>query len=182
VVIRRSGLRAGELEKILPCDELLPNAAIVIDRAATLPAPPDIVWPWLVQLGKDRAGWYFPRAIERVIPPSHRGARRLLPAYDALTVGDHVLDWGPGAPTLDAVIVDEPHDIGYRSTRGRTEITWELHLTANGDAASRLHLRLRIDRRRDWLTPVIAYGGGIFDWLTVIGLFAGLRERLAASR
>jgi hypothetical protein len=180
-VIHRSGLRAGELERVLPCDQFLPAAAIVIDRAATIPATPDAVWPWLVQLGKDRAGWYFPRWVERFIPPSHRGARRKLAAYDELAVGDQVLDWGPGAPTLDAAIVDEPYDIGYRSTRGRTQITWELNLMPDGDAATRLHLRLRIDRHRDWFSPVIVYGGGLFDWLTVSGLLAGLRERLNES-
>jgi hypothetical protein len=178
-MLQRNGLRAGEAERALPCDAILPHASIVMDRATTLPAPPEVVWPWLTQLGKDRAGWYFPRWVERVIPPGHRGARRLLPDHPGLAVGDRVLDWGPERPTLDAVIVDEPSDIGFRSTRGRTEITWELNLRPDGDSHTRLHLRLRIDRRRDWLTPVIRYAGGAFDWLTVVGLFAGLRERVS---
>jgi hypothetical protein len=179
VDIHRSGLRPGDAERVLPLDELLPHASIVIDRAATLAATPAEVWPWLLQLGKDQAGWYFPKWAERFIPAANRGLRRLEPRYQWLEVGDRVLDWGPGRPTLEAVIVDPPHDLGFRSTRGRTEITWELNLTPHGDAASRLHLRLRIDRRADAMTTVITYLGGAFDWVTVVGLFAGLRDRLA---
>jgi hypothetical protein len=180
MVIHRSGLRTGEAERILPLDDLLPDAEIVIDRAATLAAMPEAVWPWLLQLGKDRAGWYFPEWVERVIPAANRGSRHLEPGYQLLEVGDHVLDWGPGRPTLEVAVIDPPRDLGFTSTRGRSTITWLLHVEAEGDAASRLHLRLRIERPHDWLTPVIAYGGGCFDWLTVVGLFGGLRDRLAA--
>jgi hypothetical protein len=181
VVIHQSGLRPGEAEQVLPLDDLLPVAEIVIDRAATLPAPPEQVWPWLVQLGKDRAGWYFPRWAERGIPLGHRGLRHIDPGYQWLERGDQVLDWGPGRPMLEVVVLDPPRDLGFHSVRGKTEITWVLHLTPDGDGASRLQLRLRIDRAHDWKTPVIAYAGGLFDWLTIIGLFAGLRERLVAS-
>ena len=45
----------------LPGDDLVPRADVVMDRAFDLPAPPEVVWPWFVQLGKKRAGWYLPR-------------------------------------------------------------------------------------------------------------------------
>jgi hypothetical protein len=178
MVVHRSGLRPGEADRSLPLDDLLPDAEIVIDRATTLAARPEAVWPWLVQLGKDRGGWYFPSWAERLIPAGNRGSHRIEASYQWLDVGEHVLDWGPGAPTLEAVIVDAPNDLGFRSTRGRSTITWLLHLEPDASDASRLHLRLRIDRPHDAMTAVIAYGGGIFDWLTVIGLFGGLRDRL----
>ena len=44
----------------LPGDDLV-RADVVMDRGFDLPAPPDEVWPWLVQLGKRRAGWYLRR-------------------------------------------------------------------------------------------------------------------------
>jgi hypothetical protein len=37
-------------------DELVPDANLVFDRSRTISAPPDAVWPWLLQLGKHRAG------------------------------------------------------------------------------------------------------------------------------
>ena len=41
---------------------------IMMDRAFTVPAPPAAVWPWLVQLGKKRAGWYLPGRAEGFVP------------------------------------------------------------------------------------------------------------------
>ena len=57
---RRSGVTRAELDRALPGDDLVPGARVLMDRAATLPAPPELVWPWLVQLGRERAGWYLP--------------------------------------------------------------------------------------------------------------------------
>jgi hypothetical protein len=50
-----------EITRVLPGDELVPDAQVVMDRAFELPAPPYEVWPWFAQLGKNRAGWYLPR-------------------------------------------------------------------------------------------------------------------------
>ena len=52
----------------LPGDDLVPSADVVMDRAFTVSAPAEEVWPWLVQLGKQRAGWYLPRRLERLLP------------------------------------------------------------------------------------------------------------------
>jgi hypothetical protein len=71
-----------------PGDEL--GADVQLGRAFDLPAPPTEVWPWLVQLGKHRAGWYLPRSVERVVPPSRRAVRRLVPELQELRVGETV--------------------------------------------------------------------------------------------
>ena len=68
---------ASERSAALPGDGLVAPADVVMDRAFSLPAPPDVVWPWLVQLGKRRAGWYLPRWVERLVPRSRRGLRHL---------------------------------------------------------------------------------------------------------
>ena len=43
-------------------------------RAFTVPAEPATVWPWLVQLGKHRAGWYLPRGRRAIRVLDPRGA------------------------------------------------------------------------------------------------------------
>ena len=63
----------AEWAATLPGDDLVDPADVVMDRAFSLPAPPDTVWPWLVQLGKRRAGWYLPRWVDRVLPDVHFG-------------------------------------------------------------------------------------------------------------
>ena len=75
--------RATDEERLapLPGDDLV-VADVVMDRGFDLPAPPDEVWPWLVQLGKRRAGWYLPGSVERLVPPSRRPDEETLSAVE----------------------------------------------------------------------------------------------------
>ena len=168
---------SAEIAASLPGDDRL-DADVVMDRAFSLPAPPEVVWPWLLQLGKQRAGWYFPRSVERLIPPGRRGVRHLDPALQRLAVGDVVPDWGGRDETLTVLAVAAPYSLLYGTRRGTIEMTWSLNLTAT-DGGSRMHSRVRLAGvRRRWLAE---YGGGLFDWATIAGLAAGLRERVAAA-
>ncbi|ADJ45557.1 hypothetical protein AMES_3733 [Amycolatopsis mediterranei S699] len=78
-----------------PGDDLVTPADVVMDRGFTVDAPPELVWPWLVQLGKRRAGWYLPRRVERFLPPSRRALRRLDPRWSTLTSSPSP-GWLPG--------------------------------------------------------------------------------------
>ncbi len=94
-----------------------------------------------------------------------------------LAVGDVIPDWGGRDETFTVAELVPGHHLVHTSTRGRTEVSWCLSLTPEG-AGTRLRLRLRlapVKRRR-----LAEYGGGFFDWLTIAGLSAGLRERLAS--
>ena len=170
---------AAERSAALPGDELVDPADVVMDRAFSLPAAPDVVWPWLVQLGKRRAGWYLPRWVERFVPRSRRGLRHLDPTHLALRVGDVIPDWGGKAETFTVAELEAGHHLLHTSQRGRTALTWCLLLSPEGQHGSgtRVHLRLRlapVKHRR-----LAEYGGGLFDLLTIVGLAAGLRERVS---
>ncbi len=60
-VIRPWHLRWGatdeEAHRSMPGDDLVPKPDIAFTRAITINAPPQAVWPWLVQMGYRRAGW-----------------------------------------------------------------------------------------------------------------------------
>ncbi len=154
-----------------------------MDRAFTVGAPPEVAWPWLAQLGKRRAGWYFPRSVERFIPPSRRGLRWLDPAFPPLQVGDVIPDWGGREASFEVALIDPPKTVVYRSRRGRTYLTWTIVLRpvaaavpSEGTEATRVHLRLRLGPvRRVWLANT---AGDLIDGLTIVGLAAGLRERV----
>lgn len=160
-------------------DAIVERADVIMDRAFTVDATPEVVWPWLVQLGKRRAGWYLPRAVERFIPPGRRAVRALGDRWQHLRVADVIPDYGGRDATFEAVVVDAPSTLVYQSRRGRTAISWSITSTAvegDGRPATRVHLRLRLAPvRRRWLAES---AGGFVDALTIAGLAAGLRERL----
>lgn len=195
----RSGVTDAEVARALPGDELLPDAAWVVDRAATLDAPPERVWPWLVQMGRRRGGWYMPRRVEDRLPAGWRGTRELIPAHGTVAVGDIIPDYGPEPAYFQAVRVEPGRALVYVSFRGgglsvadwppvggwlddAMGIVWALILTpVDGGRRTRLHIRLRANRPSSdspWRLPVRVVGG-LFDWLTINLLFRGLAERVA---
>ena len=54
----RWGATAAERSKSLPGDLLVPQANSSATRAITIDAPPERVWPWIVQIGQGRGGFY----------------------------------------------------------------------------------------------------------------------------
>jgi hypothetical protein len=161
-------------------DDLLSPRDVVMDRAFTVAATPDAVWPWLAQLGKRRAGWYLPARVERFIPRSRRGLRVIDPVWPNLELGDVVADYGGAQATLQVAILDRPTALVYQSRRGRMQMSWSITLTPQPDrpAHTRVHLRLAFGPvRRKWLANSV---GDLFDALTTAGLAAGLDERLSA--
>ncbi|GAB3439687.1 hypothetical protein GCM10027517_13320 [Phycicoccus ginsengisoli] len=179
VLVRpRRAERAGPL----PGDELVPDAVVVMDRAFTLPAPPAEVWPWFVQLGRRRGGWYLPRGLERLVPPRRRALRRLDPTLLGLAVGDVIPDWGGRDATFTVAELVPGSHLVHTSRRGAIRLSWCIALRptdAPAGAGTRVQLRLRLGGvRRPWVGEV---GGGALDLLTVAGLAAGLRERVQAG-
>jgi hypothetical protein len=63
---------------------VVPNAIFNATHAITIDAPPEQVWPWIVQMGGSRAGWYSWDAIDNGGPParsaSFLGSRPSFPA------------------------------------------------------------------------------------------------------
>ena len=165
---------SAEVAARLPGDDLVP-ADVVMDRAFTLDATPAEVWPWLVQVGKGRAGWYFPRAVERFVPASRRAARRIVPELQTHQVGETIADWGGRDATLTVAQVEPPSTLVYQSRRGRAGFSWALVLRSVGDD-TRVHSRVRMGPiRHQRLAERL---GGTFDLLTILGLATGLQQRL----
>jgi hypothetical protein len=197
---RRTGVSAADIARPLPGDDLVVSPQLVADRAVVLPVAAADAWPWLVQLGKDRGGWYMPAWVERLIwNRDKRGARNLLPEWQKLAVGDTVPDWGPGKPVFKVATLEAPRALVHHSLRQRSRawtwpdpdrptppdtfsLSWALVLDDLDRSRSRLHIRLRADPGGRRLRSATATLFGLVDWITVALLFAGLRERLIAGR
>ena len=68
----------------LPGDDLVPDADAVDTRGIEISVPPEDVWPWLVQMGFGRAGWYS----YDVVDMRGQSADRILPEFQTLAEGD----------------------------------------------------------------------------------------------
>ena len=66
-------------------DDILADPRAQLTHAAVIDAPPADVWPWLLQMGCQRGGWYSWDALDNAGVPS---ARRILPELQHLAVGD----------------------------------------------------------------------------------------------
>ncbi|HVQ22722.1 MAG TPA: hypothetical protein VMT36_05575 [Candidatus Saccharimonadia bacterium] len=83
---RHWGVDPAEAERALPGDDLVSQPTATDTRGLTIAAPPSAVWPWLVQMGFSRAGWYSYDAIDM----SNKSAWEIHPEWQSLVVGDKV--------------------------------------------------------------------------------------------
>lgn len=82
--IRAWGFDPQEAELALPGDELVTEPTAVETRGITIDAPPRAVWPWLVQMGYGRGGWYSYEPLDSKLP----SAKEILPEFQELKAGD----------------------------------------------------------------------------------------------
>jgi hypothetical protein len=96
------GVDPSETERVLPGDDLVPVVAAVDTRGITIDAPPSAVWPWLVQMGYGRAGWYSYDRLDM----RGRSADGIHPEWQGLAVGD-VLPTDPGGGFVVRELIPE---------------------------------------------------------------------------
>jgi hypothetical protein len=83
----RWGATYDEVAGAMPGDQLVSEPSFNATRAITIDAPPEAVWPWLMQIGYGRAGWYSYDLFDNAARPS---AERILPEYQDPKIGDWV--------------------------------------------------------------------------------------------
>jgi hypothetical protein len=86
----RWGATDDEVRNAMPGDEIVPQASFTATRAITIDAPPEVVWPWIVQMGYRRAGFYTYDLLDNA---GFDSADRILPQYQHPKTSD----WMPMA-------------------------------------------------------------------------------------
>ena len=87
---RTYGSTAAERRRDLPGDELMARPIAVTTHATTIAAPPERIWPWLLQMGWHRGGWYTAEWVDRLLFPANwPSATTVVPTLQHLDVGDH---------------------------------------------------------------------------------------------
>lgn len=100
------GATRAEAIRPYPGDELVPEPDGGATMAATLPAPPEKVWPWLVQMGGGRGGWYSWDWLDNDRKPS---AGHIEPEWQNLQVGQHLYRVPKGPTNWWTVVILEPN-------------------------------------------------------------------------
>ena len=133
------GATADELQRRLPGDELIAVPTWGYTHAITIDAPRSRVWPWLVQLGQGRGGFYSYERLENLIGCDIHNVSEIRPELQHLCVGDtirmHASGFGPQVTILEperALVLGGPPD-----ARG-SQATWGFHLLDGANGTTRL--------------------------------------------
>jgi len=162
----RWGASDQDIERAMPGDEIVQRPTFDATRALTIDATPEQIWPWLVQIGLKRAGWYSYDLIDNLAKPS---AERIIPEFQHLQVGD-LIPVSPDGKIGFWVKDFEPNRwmLWWDKSGGMTWL-WGLYPLDGG----RTRLITRIRMSYNWLSPAI-----LFDLALDVGDFVMMRQSM----
>jgi len=142
------GATPEEIVRPMPGDSVMPHPTFNATRGTTIYAAPAHIWPWLVQMGYHRAGFY---SYDRLDNGGVRSADSILPVYQNLEVGDRI----PltRSSTIPVAVLERERFLvlsfgGDESEGGFAAGTWATGLYPVGSNETRLVTRLRARPRR----------------------------------
>ena len=153
-------------------DQIVPPPQVVTNHALTINAPTDCVWPWLVQMGWHRAGWYTARWVDKLLfPLNWPSANRVIPELQNIELGDFIPD---GAPATKCGLIVEQLEPGRAMALHSTshlplswrnwaslDWSWAFVLFPIDDGA-----RTRFLFRSRWVTH--PWWVTLFGWLAIV--------------
>lgn len=160
--LRRWGATADETSRPLPGDGLIQDPLYVTTRAITVHAPAASVFPWLVQIGQNRGGFYTYDALENLFKLEIHSADRIHPEWQDLQPGSDYMSLDPDHTMMLTVVeLDPPRAFVVRTGgpdeapqdpgdffKGEIAATWAFVVEPLTDASSRLLIRWRASWRQ----------------------------------
>jgi len=177
-LLRRWHLRWGatptEVAAAMPGDALVPHARYRATRGITITATPEEVWPWLVQVGCLRGGWYADDLLDNLAHPS---TWQIVPGLQSLALGK-LLPMAPTPSAATAFVVEDfraPDWMLWRTPNS----SWTWQLTALSGNRTRLLTRLHAcpDRTGVLATLLVEIG----DFPMMRRMLRGIRARAEAE-
>lgn len=175
----------GDDAEPLPGDEILPDATIVETHEIVLESPAAAVWPWLVQMGYGRGGFYSFDVLERLAGVDIVNARLIDPAWQDLAVGEqvHLAD----NVSLAVARLEPEHCLVLSSEGGSApeeagmsfDFTWAFVLVPTADDSCRLVVRERYVPRSPDAARMVRAARPVARLMTH-GMLHGLRRRTRA--
>jgi hypothetical protein len=155
-------------------------------RAITIDAPPEAVWPWIVQMGfpSHRAGWYTPHWLDGLtFGIRASSADEIRSDLQRLERGDAVADSEDGSVFFTVVEVQPPHVLVLHSTRHiikpiqEIAFSWAFALRALADDKTRLFIRARTTYTPRWAAPFVEFVIGPGDFVNAGAMLRGIKAR-----
>ena len=175
----RWGANDQEIAALQPGDELISDANVTATRAITIRCSPDVVWPWIAQLGQGRGGFYSYDFLENLVGCDIHSADRVVPEWQQLEVGDEVRL----APTagLMVAILDPGRALVIQGSlpiarRPPFDSTWAFVLCGQPDGTTRLLSRERYGYRR-WWAPLVVEPTQAISFVMSRKMLLGIRDR-----
>lgn len=144
----RWGATDAEVNKPMPGDELDSHPTFLATRAITIDGTPQQIWPWLIQMGYTRAGFYGYDILENIgSPRGLESAVTIIPDFQQFKVGDEVPI--SSAATMVFYAVESNRDQIWSGKDGVGGFTWALYPLD----ASHTRLVSRIRWTHHWAQP-----------------------------
>ncbi len=176
----RWGATSAELRLVVPGDDLLPSADLVSTRAATIEAAADVVWPWIVQLGQGRGGFYTYDWLENLVGAGIHSADTIVSEWQHLEVGDDVRLAPEMALTVARFEPNRALVLRGGTPLGKMpspfDFTWAFVLHQTPDGASRLLVRERY-RYLHPLAWMLVEPTEVVSFVMSQRMLRGIRER-----
>lgn len=136
----RWGATDEDVRREMPGDDVVDGVHFNATRAVTVNAPPEVIYPWIVQMGvTPRAGWYSYDLLDNLARPS---AERIIPELQQVAVGD-LIPMSPDGKGGVYVKAFSPNEwLVWGDDEGAT--TWVWGLYPQGDGRTRLVTRIRL--------------------------------------
>jgi hypothetical protein len=169
----RWGATDEEIALNMPGDEIIRRPTFNVTRAITVKARPEEIWPWIVQIGFGRAGFYSYDLLDNL---GRRSAERIIPELQDLEVGT----WIPmsGKVTEETAFRVKAFEPNQWMLWEKAASTWAWKLRPLDEKTTRLIIRLKCRYR--WskatiLTDLLLME--IADFPMMRKLMLGIRER-----
>ncbi len=183
----RWGATDEEIALPLPGDGLLREPASQVTRAVTIDASREEVWPWIVQMGADRGGFYTYDLLENLFGLGIHSADEIVDRWQDLQVGDvvhadragtggwYVVDLRPN----EALVLQVGDLAAGRPLRRDEKLRWEFQWTfavRDAPGGTRLLVRERVAFERT-ITRMLMAPVGLVSFVMTRGMLLGIRSR-----